>query len=102
LTFNYTGGYLRAQSPSDLSCPFDAAGTNHPELCSVKAWHTIDLFVGYTGFPQLELGFLVTNLDNVQAPFDLNQVPNTFLAYQSSMHSAVGRFFKLTATYRFQ
>ena len=102
LTFNYTGKYLRALSPSDLSCPFDATGTNRPELCGVKAWRTTDLFIGYTGFQRLELGLLITNIDNVQAPFDANQVPNTFLAYQSALHSAVGRFFKLTAKYSFR
>lgn len=102
LTFNYTGGYLRAFSPLDLSCPYDAAGTNHPDLCGVKAWRTTDLFTGYTGIRQLELGLLVTNLDNAQAPFDSNQVANTFLAYQSGLHSAVGRFFKLTAKYSFR
>ena len=102
LTFNYTGKYLRAMSAFDLSCPFDAAGTNRPELCSVKAWRTTDLFIGYTGFDRLELGFLITNIDNVQAPLDANQVPNTFLAYHSGLHSAVGRFFKLTAKYSFR
>ena len=96
------GKYLRALSPSDLSCPYDAAGTNRPELCSVKSWPTTDLFIGYTGFRQLELGLLITNIDNVQAPFDSNQVANTFLAYESGLHSAVGRFFKLTAKYSFR
>ena len=102
LTFNYTGKYLRAISPADLSCPFDAAGTNRPELCSVKAWRTTDLFIGYTGLRDLELGFLITNIDNVQAPFAANAVPNNFLAYSPGFHSAIGRFFKLTATYTFR
>jgi iron complex outermembrane receptor protein len=104
LTFNYTGGYLRAFSPSDLSCPYDASGSNRPELCSVKSWQTVDLFVGYRGVPNIELGFLIQNLDNVQAPFDEHQVlgSGSFTAYQPAFHSAVGRFFKLTATYTFR
>ncbi|HEX4234407.1 MAG TPA: TonB-dependent receptor [Caldimonas sp.] len=102
LTFNYTGGYLRASSPSDLSCPYDASGSNRPELCSVKSWQTVDLFVGYRGVPNLELGFLIQNIDNVQAPFDERQVLGPFTAYQSAFQSAVGRFFKLTATYAFR
>jgi iron complex outermembrane receptor protein len=100
LTFNYTGKYLTAPSPANMTCVYAASG--HPELCTVKAWQTIDLFLGYSGFQHLELGFLVTNLDNVQAPFDANQVANTFLAYYPAYHSAVGRFFKLTAKYSFQ
>ena len=62
----------------------------------------LDLFIGYTGIPHLELGLAVTNLDNVQAPFDEHQVAGIFGAYNSAYHSAVGRFFKLTAKYAFR
>ena len=102
LIFNYTGSYLRAQSPSNLSCPYDAPSINRPELCSVSAWRTTDLFIGYTGFERFELGLAISNIDNVQAPFDANQVPSTYSAYLSALHSAVGRFFKLTAKYTFR
>ncbi|MEO6742880.1 MAG: TonB-dependent receptor [Caldimonas sp.] len=102
LTFNYTGSYLRAQSPSNLNCPYEAPSINRPELCSVSAWRTTDLFIGYAGFAQIELGLFITNVNNVQAPFDANQVPNTYSAYLSAMHSAIGRSFKLTAKYTFR
>jgi iron complex outermembrane receptor protein len=102
LTFNYTGKYLRAVSPADLGCPFAAAGTDRPELCSVKAWRTTDLFIGYTGVKKLELGLLISNIDNVQAPLAANAVQNNWLAYSPAFHSAVGRFFKLSAKYSFQ
>ena len=68
----------------------------------MKAWRTTDLFIGYTRFQNLELGFLISNIDNVQAPLDANAVPNNFLAYYPSFHSAIGRFFKLTAKYIFR
>jgi iron complex outermembrane receptor protein len=100
LTFNYTGKYLSVKTPS-AACPYTDPAVNHPELCTIDSWHTVDLFIGYTGFRNLELGFLVNNLDNVQAPFDSTQTTNIFAAYQSAFHSAVGRFFKLTAKYTF-
>jgi iron complex outermembrane receptor protein len=102
LTYNYTGGYLRAFTPSDLSCPYDASGSNRPELCSVKSWSTFDLFLGYAPASSFELGFVVNNLGNVQAPFDERQVLGRFTAYNSALHSAVGRFFRLTARYAFR
>jgi len=54
LTGNYTGGFLRAFSPADLSCPYSAGA--HPDLCRVKAWSTADLYVAYKGIKNLTLG----------------------------------------------
>ena len=100
LTFNYTGKYLRAFTPNDLSCPYDASGTNQPQLCSIKSWLTTDLFIGYKGFKNLELGLTITNLDNVQAPFDERMVTR-YTAFRSDFHSALGRFFMASAKYTF-
>lgn len=102
LSVNYTGRYLRSFSALDLSCPYDAPGSIHPELCNIRSWRTTDLFIGYTGIANLELGLLIRNLDNVQAPFDSNNVPGVFTAYDPSYHSAVGRFFQLTGKYTFR
>jgi iron complex outermembrane receptor protein len=100
LTFNYTGKYLRAFTPSDLSCPYDENGTNTPALCSVKSWLTTDLFIGYKGFKNLELGLTITNLDNVQAPFD-ERMETRYTAFRSDFHSGLGRFFMVSAKYTF-
>jgi iron complex outermembrane receptor protein len=100
LTFHYTGGYLRAFSPSDLGCPY--AGGDHPELCSVTSWSTWDLFLGYAPLPNLELGLVVNNVGNVQAPFDERKTLGAFTTYDPALHSAVGRFFRLTAKYSFR
>jgi iron complex outermembrane receptor protein len=99
LAWHHTGGYLRAFTPSDASCPYQS---EHPQLCRVGAWQTVDLFVGYAGIAGLELGLAVNNLGNAQAPFDERQVLGSFTAYDSALHSAVGRFFKLTARYTFR
>jgi iron complex outermembrane receptor protein len=99
LTLHYTAGYLRAFTPSDATCPYESS---RPELCRVASWRTVDVFLGYRGFKDLELDFAVANVGNVQAPFDERQVLGRFTAYDSALHSAVGRFFKLTARYTFR
>ena len=100
LTLNYTGKFMSVKTPSAV-CPYADPALNHSELCTIASWRTVDLFVGYIGFRNVELGFLVNNLDNVQAPFDSTQTTNIYAAYQSAFHSVVGRFFKLTAKYTF-
>ena len=100
LTLNYTGKFSSVKTPSAV-CPYTDPAAYHPELCTIDSWRTVDLFIGYTGFKNLELGMFVNNLDNVQAPFDSTQTTNIYAAYQSAYHSVVGRFFKLTAKYTF-
>lgn len=101
LAAHHTGGYLRAFTPNDLSCPYDAAGSNRPELCRVAAWRTADLFVGYKGLRDLELGLTITNLSDRPPPFDERMVTR-FTAYQPVFHDAIGRYVKLSAKYTFR
>jgi len=98
LTWNYTGGYQRAFTGSDPSCPY---ATTTPRLCSVSSWSTFDLFVGYVD-PKFEIGLVVNNVGNVQAPFDERFVFGSATAFDPTYHSAVGRFFRLTAKYIFR
>ena len=98
LTWNYPAGYLRASTGSDPSCPYTATT---PALCSVGKWSTFDLFVGYAE-PTFEVGLVVNNIGNVQAPFDERQARSRATAYDPTYHSAVGRFFRLTAKYVFR
>jgi iron complex outermembrane recepter protein len=100
LTFNYTGGFLRAFTPSDLSCPYDETGTNRPELCSVKSWLTTDVHLGYTGFKNWDLSLTITNLTNSPAPLDERQV-RSYTAFNSQFHNQQGRYFTLGAKYTF-
>jgi len=98
LTWNYTRGYQRAFTPSDSSCPY---ATTTPALCSVQSWSTFDVFLGYAPAANVEIGFVVNNIGNVQAPFDERFVGRA-TAYNPAYHSAVGRFFRLTARYAFR
>jgi iron complex outermembrane recepter protein len=98
LTWNYTGGYQRAFTGSDPSCPY---ATTTPALCSVSAWSTFDGFFGYVD-PKFEVGLVVNNIGNVQAPFDERFARSYATAFDPAYHSAVGRFFRLTAKYIFR
>jgi iron complex outermembrane receptor protein len=98
LTWNYTGGYQRAFTGSDPSCPY---ATTTPALCSISSWSTFDLFFGYVA-TSFEIGFVVNNVGNVQAPFDERFARSSATAYDPAYHSAVGRFFRLNAKYVFR
>lgn len=101
LAVHHTGGYLRAFTPNDLSCPYDASGTNRPELCRVTRWRTTDLSLGYKARRDLELELIVTNLSDRPPPFD-ERMAARFTAYQPVFHDAVGRFVRLGAKYSFR
>ena len=99
LTFNYTGKYLRAFTPADLSCTYTGTA-NEGTLCTVGSYLTTDLFVGYKGFKNLELGLTIINLDNRQPPIDERQYTRA-TAFNPTYHSDLGRYFQLGAKYTF-
>lgn len=98
LTGNYTGGFLRAFSPADLSCPYSAGA--HPDLCRVKAWSTADLYVAYKGIKNLTLSVNIDNLENREAPLDEQRVTR-YVAYNAGYHSQMGRVITLAGKYTF-
>jgi iron complex outermembrane receptor protein len=98
LTWNYTASYQRAFTGSDPSCPY---ATTTPALCGISSWSTFDLFLGYVD-PKFEIGFVVNNIGNVQAPFDERFARSYATAFDPAYHSAVGRFFSLRAKYVFR
>jgi iron complex outermembrane receptor protein len=98
LVVNYTGGYLRAFTSSDLSCAY--TGGAFESLCSVKSWTTADVFVSYKGIKNLELGLSVRNIENKQAPIDQRR-ETRFTLFNSMYHNQVGRFITLNAKYTF-
>lgn len=97
-TVNYTGGYLRAFTPADLSCSYSTGA--HPELCSVESWTTTDVFVGYKGFKNLELGLNIQNIEDKQAPLDQRRA-SRYTLFSSGYHNQLGRYMSLRAKYVF-
>jgi len=100
VTFNYSGGFLRAFTPADLSCPYDSTGTNQPELCSVKHFYTMDFFLGYKGFKNLDLTLSIKNVTNQPAPLD-ERLVTRYTAFNSQFSNQLGRYFSIGAKYTF-
>jgi iron complex outermembrane receptor protein len=97
-TLNYTGSFLRAFTPSDLTCSYES--TANPELCTVSSWTTTDLFVGYKGFKNLDLGLNIQNIGNKQAPIDERRA-GRYTLFSSGYHNQLGRYISLRAKYLF-
>jgi iron complex outermembrane receptor protein len=95
---NYTGSFLRAFTPSDLTCSYES--TANPELCTVSSWTTTDLFVGYKGFKNLDLGLNIQNIGNKQAPIDERRA-GRYTLFSSGYHNQLGRYISLRAKYLF-
>lgn len=95
---NYVGGYLRAFTESDLSCPY--TGSAFENLCSVPSWTTGDVFVSYKGFKNLELGLSIRNIENKQAPIDQRR-ETRFTLFNAAYHNQLGRFITVNAKYTF-
>jgi iron complex outermembrane receptor protein len=98
VTWNMTGDYLRAFTVQDLSCSY-STGKN-PELCKVAAQTTADLFLGYKGFKNLDLGMTIRNISNEQPPVDERRA-GRYTLFGSTFHSAMGRFISVNAKYTF-
>ena len=72
--------------------------TYHPD-CTVPAWTTYDLGYQYTGVKDLTLGLQVSNILDTKAPYAPGF--NTE-GYNPGLHSNVGRYFLLSAGYKFK
>ena len=99
LTFTYTGKYSYGFGPGPGQCIYE--GGPHPELCTIGAFVTTDLFIGYKGFKNLELSLTVKNLDNRQAPIDAHLGSSYLSLGNSTYHDLMGRYFVAGAKYTF-
>ncbi len=97
-SFNYTGGFLAAFSPSDLTCPYSNGA--HPELCEIAAQTTTDLFIGYKGFKNLDLGLTIVNVGNQSPPISQPDATSLTL-FSNSYYNALGRYATFKAKYTF-
>ncbi|MEO7106819.1 MAG: TonB-dependent receptor [Rhodoferax sp.] len=97
-TWNHVGDYLRAYTPADLSCSY-STGPN-PGLCKVDVDNTVDMFIGYKGIKNLDLGLTITNVGNVAPPIDERNAGRLTLL-NSAYSSALGRNYTFRAKYNF-
>jgi iron complex outermembrane receptor protein len=98
---------LASGSPSAYGGAFvgaSTAGTPWSAYCSVAHFTEANLYVAYAATDSLNLHASITNLFNSDAPVDLQTYGGgAELHYDAALHQdgAVGRYFRLGATYRF-
>lgn len=86
-------------SQSDFTEPCDLEKEGYPDLCQgIASFNRVNLGVSYSGFKDWKLRGTVQNLFNKMPPF----VPYNGLGYYSALHSAMGRYFQITAEYTFK
>ncbi len=72
--------------------------------CAMPRWVTFDIGYTYTGFKNLELGITVQNFTDEKAPYDPTTSTGTasVQGYNGGMHNPYGRYFTVSASYRFK
>jgi iron complex outermembrane receptor protein len=67
--------------------------------CSMSSWTTFDLGYTYKGFKDLTLTLNIQNFMNESAPYDPGA---TYLGYNTGLHNPYGRYFTISATYKYK
>jgi iron complex outermembrane receptor protein len=67
--------------------------------CNVDEWLTFNAAYTYTGFKNWTLNANIRNLFDTKAPYD-PRYPNE--GFNSQLHNGMGRYFRLTASYKFK
>jgi iron complex outermembrane receptor protein len=75
-----------------------AYGYSNPD-CNVDEWLTFGLAYSYTGFKNWTLSANVKNLFDTKAPYDPRYPTEGF---DPQLHNGMGRYFRLTASYKFK
>ncbi|MCC2956407.1 TonB-dependent receptor [Massilia sp. IC2-477] len=66
--------------------------------CSVPEWTTFNVAYSYTGFKNWTLSANIKNLFDTAAPYD-PRYPNE--GFNTQLHNAMGRYFRVSANYKF-
>jgi iron complex outermembrane recepter protein len=99
VTYSHTAGYLRAFTPSDLSCALPAAAVAYG-LCNVTPWSTVDVGVRYKPTSKLDIFLNIANIEDKQAPLDQRR-ETRFTWYSPGFHNVLGRYARLGVKYTF-
>jgi iron complex outermembrane receptor protein len=67
--------------------------------CQMSSWLTLDAGYSYTGFKDLTLSVNIQNLTDEKAPYDPGA---TYLGYNPGLHNPYGRYYTVSATYKFK
>ena len=72
---------------------------NRYASCSMSEWATIDMGYTYTGFKDLSLSLNIQNIGDAKAPYD---PAATYLGYNTGLHNPYGRYYTVSASYKFK
>lgn len=72
---------------------------NRYPSCSMSKWITFDIGYTYTGFKDLTLGFNIQNFTDEKAPYD---PAGGQIGHNAGMHNPYGRYFTISAGYKFK
>ena len=95
--FCYYGVRKPTDGAPDRSTAIPLYEAYFPE-CAVNSWTTIGLGYSYTGFKNLSLSVNIRNLLDKKAPYDPGYGG---IGYNADLHNGYGRYFSLSASYKF-
>jgi iron complex outermembrane receptor protein len=73
----------------------------YPE-CAMSSWSPTDVSYTYTGFKNLSLTLFISNILDEAAPYMPSSTAATIAqGYNTGLHSNTGRYFNLSASYKF-
>jgi iron complex outermembrane recepter protein len=110
---NYTGNTCQYGGPSDDTriagrtvLGVAPTATNGRDLyinrypnCRMASWMTFDVGYTYSGIKNLRLSANIANLTDQAAPYSPNATISN--GYNTGLHNATGRYFSLSASYKF-
>ncbi|MCG2585891.1 TonB-dependent receptor [Massilia sp. TS11] len=88
--------------------PTDAAGDRNTSIplfeafvpdCNIPSWTTLGASYSYSGVKNWTMSLNVQNLLDTKAPYDPNQ---TTAGYNGQLHNNYGRYWRVSASYRFK
>ncbi|CDG86007.1 TonB-dependent receptor domain-containing protein [Janthinobacterium agaricidamnosum] len=95
VAFCHYGAGQPAGSPSLGGMP---KFSNYISNCDVKSWTTLGMNYAYTGIKNLTMSFNIRNVLDTKAPYDPRYPIEGF---NSQLHNAQGRYFRVSANYKF-
>ncbi|QJE03014.1 TonB-dependent receptor [Massilia forsythiae] len=88
-----------ANTPSDVTKGGLPGYLGVSPNCEVDEWLTFGAAYSYTGFKNWTLSANIKNLFDTKAPYDPRE---TNLGFNSQLHNGMGRYFRLSASYKFK
>ncbi|MES2127987.1 MAG: TonB-dependent receptor [Pseudomonadota bacterium] len=70
--------------------------------CEIGSWTTFGVNYTYSGIKNVTLSLNIRNLFDTAAPYDPSSSQSISQGYNAQLHNGMGRYFRLTANYKFK